>query len=101
MALKLSDVYTLKQSYPTSDVYKVLSIVQVSRTALFIDMFKYGRLVNIDTMETLVDFGKDGFRCVCPIEIRRSDGSQRTLLVCGMEHSTLELWEVEGLEEGA
>ena len=99
MALSLSDVCTLEQSYHTSDSYRVLSLVQISRNALFIDMFKYGRIVSIDTLETLADFGNDGFRCVCPIQIKKPDGNEMTLLLCGMEHSTLELWEVTGLDE--
>jgi hypothetical protein len=62
-------------------------------------MFQYGRIVDINTFEKLVDFGNDGFRCIKPIKVRDNESRERNLLICGMEHLNLEIWEVKGLEE--
>lgn len=84
-----------ESSYVTSDRYRILSIAQISSKALFIDMFKFGRIVSLDyPHETLAEFGNDGVRCIIPIRYKKPDGTYINLIVCGCEKRTLEVYEL-------
>ena len=84
----------------TSEQYTILSIAQISSKALFIDMFKFGRIVSLDyPHETLAEFGKDGVRCIIPIKYKKPDGTYINLFVCGCRKMTLDVYELVDAEQ--